>query len=168
MTAFATSWSDATRCRRAASDRSQRLPSSATSVCRGCAIVGDKASCREIVVKPVGKPDAGNPHVRFDERGRETGRGNDTAPFLDSTGPPRFLPANQNCNRPHDRTICANPAARRSPWSPTHFQCVNDLFLIRTEKGRRTTGNTEPRMLLAESLTEQVIGFIDRTGHRIH
>jgi hypothetical protein len=22
--------------------------------------------------KPVGKPDAGNPHVRFDERGRET------------------------------------------------------------------------------------------------
>jgi hypothetical protein len=27
--------------------------------------------CRE--VKPVGKPDAGNPHVRFDERGRETG-----------------------------------------------------------------------------------------------
>jgi len=23
-------------------------------------------------VKPVGKPDAGNPHVRFDERGRET------------------------------------------------------------------------------------------------
>jgi len=25
-------------------------------------------------VKPVGKPDAGNPHVRFDERGWETGR----------------------------------------------------------------------------------------------
>ena len=24
-------------------------------------------------VKPVGKPDAGNPHVRFDERGWETG-----------------------------------------------------------------------------------------------
>ena len=23
-------------------------------------------------VKPVGKPDAGDPHVRFDERGRET------------------------------------------------------------------------------------------------
>src|SRR4051795_2283444 len=23
-------------------------------------------------MKPVGKPDAGNPHVRFDERGRET------------------------------------------------------------------------------------------------
>jgi len=29
---------------------------------------------RESAVKPVGKPDAGNRHVRFDERGRETGR----------------------------------------------------------------------------------------------
>ena len=26
-----------------------------------------------LTMKPVGKPDAGNPHVRFDERGRETG-----------------------------------------------------------------------------------------------
>jgi len=36
-------------------------------------------------MKPVGKPDAGNPHVRFDERGGETGRANETARFLDST-----------------------------------------------------------------------------------
>ena len=40
-------------------------------------------------MKPVGKPDAGNPHVRFDERGGETERLDaldaDTAPFLDST-----------------------------------------------------------------------------------
>jgi len=40
-------------------------------------------------VKPVGKPDAGNPHVRFDERGGETERLDafdaETAPFLDST-----------------------------------------------------------------------------------
>ena len=27
-----------------------------------------------LTMKPVGKPDAGNPHVRFDERGRETER----------------------------------------------------------------------------------------------
>jgi len=26
------------------------------------------------IVQPVGEPDAGNPHVRFDERGWETGR----------------------------------------------------------------------------------------------
>jgi hypothetical protein len=32
------------------------------------------------------KPDAGKPHVRFDERGGETGRARDTALFLDSTG----------------------------------------------------------------------------------
>ena len=36
-------------------------------------------------MKPVGKPDAGNPHVRFDERGEETDRSRDTAPLLDST-----------------------------------------------------------------------------------
>ena len=39
-------------------------------------------------MKLVGEPDAGNPHVRFDERGRETERlpkAQATAPFLDST-----------------------------------------------------------------------------------
>jgi len=36
-------------------------------------------------VKPVGKPDAVAPHVRFDERGWETGL-YATAPVLDSTG----------------------------------------------------------------------------------
>ena len=44
------------------------------------------AVCRGL--KPVGKPDAGNPHVRFDERGRETERcrmAQATAPVLDST-----------------------------------------------------------------------------------
>jgi hypothetical protein len=39
-------------------------------------------------MKPVEKPDAGNLHVRFDERGRETehvAQPQATAPFLDST-----------------------------------------------------------------------------------
>jgi hypothetical protein len=36
-------------------------------------------------VKPVGKLDAGNRHVQFDERGGETGRWCETAPLLDST-----------------------------------------------------------------------------------
>ena len=40
-----------------------------------------------LMVKPVGKPDAGDPHVRFDERGWETGL-YATAPILDSTGQP--------------------------------------------------------------------------------
>jgi hypothetical protein len=43
------------------------------------------ATAQMLAMKPVGKPDAGNPHVRFDERGGETGRASDTAPFLDST-----------------------------------------------------------------------------------
>ena len=48
---------------------------------------------RMLAMKPVGKPDAGNPHVRFDERGRETGlvQRLATAPFLDSTIPPQFV-----------------------------------------------------------------------------
>ena len=39
-------------------------------------------------MKPVGEPDAGNPHVRFDERGWETERcrmAQAVAPILDST-----------------------------------------------------------------------------------
>jgi hypothetical protein len=41
-----------------------------------------------LAVKPVGKPDAGDRHVRFDERGWETERcrmAQATAPILDST-----------------------------------------------------------------------------------
>ena len=47
----------------------------------------DGVSFVSLVVKPVGKPDAGNSHVRFDERGWETGRrlASVLAPILDST-----------------------------------------------------------------------------------
>ena len=41
-----------------------------------------------LTVKPVGEPDAGDRHVRFNERGWETGRcrmAQVTAPILDST-----------------------------------------------------------------------------------
>jgi hypothetical protein len=41
-------------------------------------------------MKPVGEPDAGDRHVRFDERGWETARchmAQATAPILDSTVP---------------------------------------------------------------------------------
>src|SRR5450432_220712 len=85
MTACVTSSFDATRCLREASDRSASKRCSALLVCRGCDICDGKASCREPVTKPVGKPDAGNPHVRFDERGGETERTFATAPLLDST-----------------------------------------------------------------------------------
>ena len=48
----------------------------------------DWARVREPAMKAVGKPDAGNRHVRFDERGWETGRrarASVPAPILDST-----------------------------------------------------------------------------------
>ena len=83
---YGTFSSGATRCPRGASGRSAWKRYSGTLVSRDCAICGGKARCREPVVKPVGKPDAGNPPVRFDERGGETDRFGDTAPLLDSTG----------------------------------------------------------------------------------
>src|SRR5437773_6612872 len=41
---------------------------------RGPTTPGAQSRVRESTMKPVGKPDARNGHVRFDERGRETGR----------------------------------------------------------------------------------------------
>jgi hypothetical protein len=48
-----------------------------------------------LAVKPVGEPDARNPHVRFDERGWETGRPflSVPAPVLDSTQAHWTVPA---------------------------------------------------------------------------
>src|ERR1035441_3908289 len=74
MTVCVTFWSGVIRCHRGASGRSAWKRCSASLVCRDCDICGGKAPCREYVMKPVGKPDAGNPHVRFDERGGETDR----------------------------------------------------------------------------------------------
>ena len=55
---------------------------------RRVALAKASQSCAEsLAMKLVGKPDAGNPHVRFDERGRETERcrmAQATAPFLES------------------------------------------------------------------------------------
>ena len=56
------------------------------------------AARRMPAMKPVGKPDAGNPHVRFDERGGETGRLGDTAPLLDSTGRHLLLAQQRRAN----------------------------------------------------------------------
>src|SRR3954465_931604 len=70
--------------------RSVLLGASAIAHCFGSTHRTRRAAvCR--AVKPVGKPDAGNPHVRFDERGRETERcrmAQATAPVLDSTCAP--------------------------------------------------------------------------------
>jgi hypothetical protein len=47
---------------------------------------GQWARVRESAMKPVGKPDAGNPHVRFDERGL----GNGTAIRVSTRAQPRL------------------------------------------------------------------------------
>lgn len=57
-------------------------------------------------MKPVGKPDAGDPHVRFDERGRETERHSSaTAPVLDSTTL-MIMSALEARGRASVRTLC--------------------------------------------------------------
>jgi hypothetical protein len=106
--------------------------------------------------------------TRSAPRCRSPAAGHANIPLRDLRGPPPFLRANQNCNGSHDRTACADPAAAAPLGFSPNRPCVSDLFLIRTEEERRTTGNTEVRMLLAETLTEQVIGVTDRTGHRTH
>src|ERR1700683_2724190 len=83
MTACVTFSSGATRCLREASGRSAWKRCSAILVCRDCGICDGRASCREPVTKPVGKPNAGNPHVRFDERGGK--RVGSVIPRLSST-----------------------------------------------------------------------------------
>jgi hypothetical protein len=71
-------------------------------------------------MKSVGKPDAGNPHVRFDERGRETERlatPQATAPFLDSTiCELQFL-----CEMGHDGASIAQGACAGIPGGFSSF-----------------------------------------------
>ena len=53
---------------------SRRRPFSARWGCGVCGMCIDSPLPVSLARNPVGEPDAGNPHVRFDERGRETGR----------------------------------------------------------------------------------------------
>src|SRR5215211_6805260 len=75
-----------TRCNRAAPAASPMKWCSVNWACSNC-VRFTWGPVRESTVKPVGKPDAGNLHVRFDERGWETGRRSASvlAPILDST-----------------------------------------------------------------------------------
>ena len=86
-TACATSSSIVARCKGAERGASRPRSCSGSLVCcTSSACTLDRAVGLE--VKPVGEPDAGNPHVRFDERGEETERcrmAQATAPLLDST-----------------------------------------------------------------------------------
>jgi hypothetical protein len=61
-------------------------------------------------MKSVGKPDAGNPHVRFDERGRETEQAASyaTASFLDSTVALQIRPIGR-CSNGHSPFTIVRP-----------------------------------------------------------
>ena len=63
---------------------------------------GQEPRVREPATKPVGKPDARNGHVRFDERGWETGRRYASVPalILDSTTSAPVETGERNESRP--------------------------------------------------------------------
>src|SRR3954470_19721342 len=107
MSACETSCHTATRWLRAAQPDSRTRLCSGIWACCDCAMF-TWGRVREPLVKSVGKPDARNEHVRFDERGRETGRPPvwllGTAPFLDST------------EADTDRAPWINPRPDPSPW----------------------------------------------------
>ena len=73
------------------------------------------------------------------------------SPLRVPRGPPRFLRADQKRQWTARSQGMCRPSGAPRPVASPRFRCVNDLYLIRTEEGRRTTGNTEPRMLLTES-----------------
>ena len=73
-----------------------------------------RAPVRESAMKPVGKPDAGNRHVRFDERGWETGRRS----CVSTRAHPRlYRPSTaegQGDHRRKDHRLCAVTARSRA------------------------------------------------------
>src|SRR5258707_14722029 len=85
--------------------------------------------------KPVGEPDAGNPHVRFDERGWETERrrmAQATAPILDSTF------SSNRCNAPI-RELSEVQRTCRERWKRVdltkmthkrHWMCTAAMVLL--------------------------------------
>ena len=83
MTGRGTSSVNDTKCRgRVERTSSPERPSTGELAVRCLSTRAQSVVAVGLTVKPVGKPDAGNPHVRFDERGRETGHFA-TAPVLD-------------------------------------------------------------------------------------
>jgi hypothetical protein len=89
-----------------------------------------------LTMKPVGKPDVGNPHVRFDERGWETERlamPQATAPILDSTG------SAQGCHLMTERK--SRPTA--------------SALLEFIERGQRGQAAVDEALRLAASMTKQ-------------
>jgi hypothetical protein len=93
-------------------------------------------------MKPVGKPDAGNPHVRFDERGGETGRESDTAPFLDSTAD------NPETRRTRTMTDKNSIAYNRSPPDDVPGRNPRSVNPAGTAPGHDGGGNDLKRLLL--------------------
>ena len=82
-----------------------------------------------LAMNQVGEPDAGNPHVRFDERGLETGR---KLPRQPSTLLNDRAAAQRLRQTPHLRLSC-----RHQPGRPRHGDCIASV----RKKARSAAGS---------------------------
>jgi hypothetical protein len=93
-------------------------------------------------MKLVGKPDAGNRHARFDERGWETGRcrmAQATAPILDSAI--RDIARSQievrfRCKSGHTADITAMTGFDPTETSPAKFAVMHNVAFYRQRCGK--------------------------------
>jgi len=72
-------------------------------------------------MKPVGKPDAGNPHVRFDERGGETGL---RQPLKHRASPRLYNPRIECCCQSVVFMMAATVAPPGCRNRPSTFSCL--------------------------------------------
>ena len=96
-----------------------------------CPVVG-------LAAKSVGEPDAGNPHVRFDERGEETERLpiGSKPPRLSSTLHPLSIEMSSACGYGFRVPACAGPGMMG--WTaPDGIISAKLMVLIRISKGDR-------------------------------
>jgi Sigma-70 region 2 len=114
------------------------------------------------LVKSVGKPDAGNRHVRFDERGRETGFG--TAPFLDSTHESKVGPQPETTNEQPRTTNALSHSLldRRCSIVNARSEAVNARAQDAAASAMNTVDPDPPRRVVRgseETVTETPFDF---------
>src|SRR5216683_1548741 len=87
--------------------------------CRRPTPANERPAVACLAVKPVGKPDAGNRHVRFDERGWETGRWPKAPSYR---AHPRLYLSSHAANRlAHSITSSARPRSVSGKVRPSIF-----------------------------------------------
>ena len=128
---------------------------------------GTAALC--LAVQPVGKPDAGNPHVRFDGRGRETER---PLPLPRSSPPlpdPGLLPPRADyrgrCEKVDQAILRASGVSPRDPFSVIYTGTAAYAQFCQTQlRGGRCGWRARPSA--SSKITSAPTGPSHRGGYR--